>query len=595
MTNPLNGKVATFGQSVDVLEQFVGAPLGDVELPDGSIIPNLRKINEELRQSGAVATVTEGVKTVQDGVQVVLTQGNNEFTETLWSVLVTRVGSTPGKGATVRGDAGFHVDPVKPGGQIVANTGVYVWRVAGWEWLSPLPVGADELAALKDGIQIPDLVDIGDSTYARIFRTGQRIWMRVRRARGEVEVSRLSVLQELKVKALSISGAFFVSKLAGDAADVGGRGLQTLPDDPLNPYSFFRRDANGRIDESAIDKRGRVPGWIMDRWARRISPSVLSRNIRVAYANEDIGAVRTGAGVTLRVTSRRDMVACWGDSLTDGVGGGGTSYVSVLRARIAEVRAGVTVYGRGNPGRSSTDITLLQGGIAPLITLAGNSIPGAVQDVAVSAVSPSTSWRYATTGQYAYDGTLAGVAGQLIHDLTATTPNGSWVFRRTTAGAAVAVPPETPFSCSFADNLIEALCIFWLGRNNFAPLNRWSDVLRDTRAAVMRLTPIDPQYLVLSVLTTASEIRGSADYIKVINTNKSLAAEYGDRYVDVRRYLIDHGLADAGINPTAQDLTDIANDTVPVSLRSDTVHLNAAGYTVVGNYLFTVLQSKGWY
>ncbi|MEJ2803134.1 hypothetical protein WAE61_14710, partial [Comamonadaceae bacterium PP-2] len=77
MTNPLNGKVATFGQSVDVLEQFVGAPLGDVELPDGTLIPNLRKINEELRQSGAVATVTEGVKTVQDGVQVVLTQGNS--------------------------------------------------------------------------------------------------------------------------------------------------------------------------------------------------------------------------------------------------------------------------------------------------------------------------------------------------------------------------------------------------------------------------------------------------------------------------------------------------------------------------------------
>lgn len=68
MTTDLNSKVIPFGQDVDTFHDFLHAPAGDVETESG-VMPNLRKINEELRNSGAVSIV-------QDGVQIVLTQAN---------------------------------------------------------------------------------------------------------------------------------------------------------------------------------------------------------------------------------------------------------------------------------------------------------------------------------------------------------------------------------------------------------------------------------------------------------------------------------------------------------------------------------------
>ena len=48
---------------------------------------------------------------------------------------------------------------------------------------------------------------------------------------------------------------------------------------------------------------------------------------------------------------------------------------------------------------------------------------------------------------------------------------------------------------------------------------------------------------------------------------------------------MENGLTVAGITPTEQDETDIAAGTVPTSLRSDGVHLNAAGYKALGTML----------
>ncbi|ROR23040.1 hypothetical protein EC845_1954 [Comamonas sp. BIGb0124] len=76
MTNPLNGKVANFGKSVDVLEQFMTAPAGDVELPDGSAIPNLRKLNEDMRESGAVGQVMAAARIAENAAITVTDEIN---------------------------------------------------------------------------------------------------------------------------------------------------------------------------------------------------------------------------------------------------------------------------------------------------------------------------------------------------------------------------------------------------------------------------------------------------------------------------------------------------------------------------------------
>ena len=58
---------------------------------------------------------------------------------------------------------------------------------------------------------------------------------------------------------------------------------------------------------------------------------------------------------------------------------------------------------------------------------------------------------------------------------------------------------------------------------------------------------------------------------------------------------IRNGLPAAGTTPRAADRTAIAEDRIPPSLMSDTLHLNAAGYTAIGVRLAAVITLKGWF
>lgn len=117
--------------------------------------------------------------------------------------------------------------------------------------------------------------------------------------------------------------------------------------------------------------------------------------------------------------------------------------------------------------------------------------------------------------------------------------------------------------------------IIWAGRNNFSDP---TTVKADIATMVAQLTT--PNYLVLAVLngSATSERLGGTDYATITALNNDLAAIYGANYWDVREYLVSQ------YDPNnSQDVIDHADDTVPSSLRIDTIHLTTAGYTLVGN------------
>ena len=71
-------------------------------------------------------------------------------------------------------------------------------------------------------------------------------------------------------------------------------------------------------------------------------------------------------------------------------------------------------------------------------------------------------------------------------------------------------------------------------------------------------------------------------------------AEFGRRFIPIQKYMIEYGLADAGITPTSQDLIDISNGTIPSSLRNDVIHFNANSYKIVAQQIFNRLNELGW-
>lgn len=120
--------------------------------------------------------------------------------------------------------------------------------------------------------------------------------------------------------------------------------------------------------------------------------------------------------------------------------------------------------------------------------------------------------------------------------------------------------------------------IIWVGSNNVADAQLTID---EVQAMVDDLG--HNRYLVFNPLNGTDGITEGNKYPIIQAISKGLKEAHQINYFDVRSYLVNNGLADLGITPTSQDILDTANDVIPTSLRSDDVHLNTDGYSVVAS------------
>lgn len=131
--------------------------------------------------------------------------------------------------------------------------------------------------------------------------------------------------------------------------------------------------------------------------------------------------------------------------------------------------------------------------------------------------------------------------------------------------------------------------VIWSGRNNVHTTGTTgpSFVLADIATMVSQLTTSN--YLILGVLNGdygGWDSVGGEEYADIISLNNSLAATYGNKFIDIRKILVD------SYNPLSpQDVSDHARDITPTSLRSDALHLNTAGYAVVADAVYTAYEA----
>ena len=125
-------------------------------------------------------------------------------------------------------------------------------------------------------------------------------------------------------------------------------------------------------------------------------------------------------------------------------------------------------------------------------------------------------------------------------------------------------------------------------------------IIANLNSMVTNLLATDPnaKFIVMGITNSnvAAELPGGAKYIKLTDVNTAMAAAYGTRFLDVKAGLISRGIALSSppSAPTAQDLTDIANDCVPTSLRPVDVHWNDYGEIAVAALMREKIQALGW-
>ena len=182
-------------------------------------------------------------------------------------------------------------------------------------------------------------------------------------------------------------------------------------------------------------------------------------------------------------------------------------------------------------------------------------------------------------GASSYTGRLGDVPGTFSKTNVDTAY--TYFFTRSVAGAEIAANRPLPMYLDIGEQARGDIACIWIGQNG--PSDARS--IQDAKAIIQHMTALNKRFIVISKPggTSAQDADDALWF-----------AEFGRRFIPIRQYMVKYGLADAGITPTSQDLIDMANGTVPSSLRVDAVHWVAAGYTILGNLVFQRLIELEW-
>lgn len=139
--------------------------------------------------------------------------------------------------------------------------------------------------------------------------------------------------------------------------------------------------------------------------------------------------------------------------------------------------------------------------------------------------------------------------------------------------------------------------VLWLGRNDGRDTASIAATKANIAACVAHLKCYTNRFLIMSILNGdygAGEAVGGSSYIAMRDVYNYCVTNWPNNVFDIQTYLVDLGLAAAGITPTSTDIANVANRVVPASLRADAIHLNTAGYSLVAARVANFFTTKGW-
>lgn len=323
-----------------------------------------------------------------------------------------------------------------------------------------------------------------------------------------------------------------------------------------------------------------------------------------AYVNGQKISIPAGESWQYGDNTERPTIACWGDSLT--YGQGATKQENAYPEVLAQL-SGCQVYNMGVPGETAMTIAARQGA-AEIVLPEGFTIPsvGSVEIPLADIVMDGKTVHYLPTEnngkvipRNAELGgwnpvTICGVKGVLTVGVDSTVwPRMlSWArFTRAQAGTKVQVEAGEKLLC-YGQSVEADVNVFFTGTNG--GWNTGNTVAEDNPgdaedlAALIQSqiakTPNPDQYVVVGLIGG-----NEADWVQ---TKQILQDAFGEHYLDVKSYLAsEQALRDAGMVPTEQDRTDLAEGRVPTSLRTDSVHLNDAGYRLLAQKIYQKMMA----
>lgn len=271
-------------------------------------------------------------------------------------------------------------------------------------------------------------------------------------------------------------------------------------------------------------------------------------------------------------------IVCFEDSLTAGNGStNGRNYPTVL----SEL-TNMNVVNVGVSGETSLQIATRQGAL--MLYCEPFTIPADRKEVNIvlNSLEHDYSEEFNIIAQS--EGSINpvyinGVKGVIKHVGSWNTTPHQYTFKRDVVGTQLVIDRPTALVTN-TSILNKDIQVIWCGTND-TPYNteNITEKVMERVDAMIRYMDNNNKYLIIG-LTVKNRFQD------IESINMLLQRHYGAHFVDIRKYLLDYGLADNNITPTEQDNQDIQSGEIPNSLRYDIVHLNNYGYSVVAHQVY---------
>lgn len=313
-------------------------------------------------------------------------------------------------------------------------------------------------------------------------------------------------------------------------------------------------------------------------------------------------------------------IVCWGDSLTAGSSGNVSypltlqKYINTYLCDIYDLRYGVDNpenYARVNweeykisipvvnlgSGQEDTETILGRSGVVPYVAAADFVIPAGTESVGLSIVSENgKTVTPLTAGNAGVNPvTINGVEGTLTRTANSQLwSQYSYQFTRLEEGAETPVAKGTEIVTACTEEYRDYVHIVWLG--TYGEFTNPETLVAETEALLSRQTENSDRYLVIGPCT----YKGSWDPLQTYSMDaidSAMLQAFGNRYINLRKYLIEDGLRDAGITATKNDTTNISQGKVPDSFRSNAgaADLNGVAYELLGKLVYERMELLGYF
>lgn len=308
-------------------------------------------------------------------------------------------------------------------------------------------------------------------------------------------------------------------------------------------------------------------------------------------------------------------IVCWGDTLTVG-SSGSVSYPSTLQNIINEnicdiydfrstiensadygsritwkdYKVEIPVVNMGVNGEDCNTI-LGRNGAVPFVLSNKVTIPAECEKVAISIKSSNGSNVYPL--KQGDSGVNDVIINDIVGNLSYESSTNKYYFTRNTAGEETIVEAGTEIITS-ANTLYENyITVVWLG--SYGGYSNVDDLVKKTKAIIGHQQSNNDRYLVIGSWSQKNDY--SSYYVDYNSIETKMAQEFGNHFINIRKYLVTDGLDDANITETTQDTKDIKAGHIPRSLMvtGSSTELNATGYKLVGNVVYDKMQELGYF